>query len=183
MFCGYKFAKKEKGFEMKNMVLVLALAVAFAFSGVKDASAQVAWGGMYASGAAAAQALSTTAAKFTAFTAALPSSSTEGDLSVVSVIASDQVNVIANGSYLVRFSYSGTADATTLVTFSLRNGATAITGATTRVNHPASTSVTATIDFLYKPTADAVVSVYAQSASGTPNITATDCQLTIVRLK
>jgi hypothetical protein len=164
-----------------GLMLIAVVAAMFgSFAG--ESKAQNAWGGMYASGAAVAQALSTTAAKVTGFVTALPSSSTDGDQSIVTAIASDQV-ALAPGTYLVRYSYSGTADATTLVTFSLRNGVTAITGASTRVNHPASTSVTANIDFIFTPTAAATLSVYAVAASGTPSITPTDCQLVVVRLK
>ena len=164
-----------------GLMLVAVVAAMFgSFAG--ESKAQNAFGGMYASGAAVAQALSTSAAKVTGFVTALPSSSDAGDQSIVTAIASDQVALVP-GTYMVRYSYAGTADATTLVTFTLRNGSTAITGASTRVNHPASTTVTATIDFLYTPTANATLSVYAVAASGTPSITPVDAQLVVVRLK
>lgn len=165
---------------MKNFVLCLAIAVScLAFSPEKaDAKG---WGGMYVSAGAAAQALSVTAAKFTGFVTALPSSSANGDTSVVSVIASDHIT-LAPGHYLIRFDYAGTADATTLVTFTLRNGATAITGASTRLNHPAATTVATSMSFIFNPTAAATLSVYAVSASGTPSITASDCQIVVCRL-
>ena len=164
-----------------GLMLVAVVAAMFgSFAG--ESKAQNAWGGMQASGAAVAQALSTTAARLTAFTAALPSSSTDGDLSITTTIASDTMTLVP-GTYLIRYSYSGTADATTLVTFTLRNGTTAITGASARVNHPASTSVTANIDTLFSPTATATLNVFAVAASGTPSITATDAQLVVVRLK
>ena len=165
-------------FSIKKFVLLLAFAVCFA---PQEAQAQKGWGGMYASGASAAQVLSTTAAKFTGFVTAMPSSSTGGDTSVVSVVASDQIT-LAPGHYNIRFDYSGTADAATLVTFTLRNGVTAITGASTRINHPISTNVTASISFLYNPTAAATLSVYAVAAAATPAITATDCQIVVTRL-
>ncbi len=166
---------------MVRLKSVFAFVALLAMSSVSYG--QGSWGGMYVTAGAAAQALSVTAAKFTGFVTALPSSATNGDTSVTTVIASDQVTLAANGSYMISYSYSGTADATTLITFSLRDAGAAITGATTRVNHPAATNVTAVINFIYKPTVDATLSVYAVAASGTPSITATDAQLVIRRLE
>lgn len=158
----------------------IALAL-FSLSSVHAADSS--FGGLYASGASTAQTLSTTAAKVTAFTAAMSESTDDGDQAVDAVAASDHVLLKANGVYEIRFLYTGTADATTKVTFTLRDAGTAITGASTGINHPASTAVSTGIAFIYKPTSDATLTVYAVAASGTPAITPTDMQLVVVRIK
>lgn len=162
---------------------LFAACVAMVCSFASVADAQLAVGGLTRTGAGVAQAMSTTAAKVTAFTAALPSTSANGDLSVVASVADDQVAVVAGGIYVIRFSYTGTADATTAITYSLRDGSTEITGAAATINHVASTSMSGSIDTVYRPTAAGVISVFAASASGTPNITATASNLVVMRIQ
>lgn len=163
--------------------LVMAfVAVSFLFVS-NGAFAQLAAGGLTKTGAGAAQALSTTAVKFTAFTDLLPSTSTDGDKSVVASVANDNVAVVKGGLYLIRFAYAGTGSSTDAVTFSVRDGSTAIDGAQSTVNHAASTSVSATIDTIYKPTADGSLSVFAVAAANTPSVTATASNLVVIRIK
>jgi hypothetical protein len=147
------------------------------------AEAQMSVGGLTRTGAGAAQTLSTSAAKLDAFTAALPSTTTDGDQSVVASVADDNVAVVAGGVYVIRFSYSGTADATTAITYTIRDGSTAITGATATINHVASTGMSGSIDTVYRPTSTGAISVYAVAASGTPAITAVSSNLVIMRIK
>lgn len=162
---------------------MVAACVALFCSFASVADAQLAVGGLTRTGSGVAQPLSTTPAKVTAFTAALPSTSTNGDQSVVAAVADDQVAVVAGGIYVIRFSYTGTADATTAITFSLRDGSTAITGADATINHVASTSMSGSIDTVYRPTANGLINVFAVAASGTPGITATASNLVVMRIQ
>lgn len=143
------------------------------------------FGGLYVTGGSTAQTLSTSAAKLTAFTDAMAvnGATTEGDQSVTPSASNDYVTLMAGGVYEIEWIYSGTADATTRITYSLRDGSTAITGATASVNHVASTAMTSGIKFLYKPTATCNLSVYVVAASGTPGVTVIDSQLVVKRLK
>lgn len=172
----------NKTFVRKVLGLAMACIALTAFF-VQEANAQLAVGGLTRTGAGVAQALSTSAAKFTAFTAALPSTTTDGDQSIVASVANDNVAVVAGGVYVIRFSYSGTADATAAITYSIRDGATAITGAEATINHPASTSVSGSIDTVYRPTAAGTLNVYAVAGTGTPNITATTSNFVVMRIK
>lgn len=142
-------------------------------------------GGLYVSGGSTAQALSTTAAKMTGFVTALPSSSSGGDTSVVSTAASDIVSVKSGGTYLIHFDCTaemGTADIA--ANFTLRAGATAITGATCKLlAENTSVPTNASMTFLYTPTADVDLSIYVASASATPNFTPVDAQLVVVRIR
>lgn len=148
-------------------------------------AADNAHGGLYVTGGSTGQTLATSAAKLTAFTDAMAasSSSNDGDQSVTPVAASDYITLAAGGTYEIRWVACATADATTRVTYTLRDGSTAITGATASINHVASTAMTTGISFLYKPTSSCNLSVYAVAASGTPAVTVIDSQLVVVRLK
>lgn len=84
----------------KNLFGVIAVLFGLLLSTTAKAES---YGGLYLTGAGSAQALSTTAAKFTAFTTAMVSSTLHGDQSVVSNVASDNVSVIGGGVYLIRF--------------------------------------------------------------------------------
>ncbi len=169
---------------MKPLTAILAVAVfcLSTFAVVDDASAK--YGGLYVSGGETAQALSTTAAKMTGFAAVAESGADDGDQSVVATLADDTVTLLGGGTYLVSFDITalvGTADIQ--VAFTLRNGTTAITGATCGLEAEAADVPTnASMTWIYRPTADAVLSVYTASESGTPNLTPVDAQLSVVRI-
>lgn len=167
---------------IKPMLAVIALAVSLLAASVANAQG---YGGLYVNGGAAAQALSTSAAKITGFTAA--TAKNDDDTSVVPVAASDHITLLAGGVYLIHFDCSaiiGTADIT--VTYSLRNGATAITGAQCSahaITGMTTRPVNSSMSFVYAPTSNATLSVYAASASGTPNLTPVDANLIVHRIK
>lgn len=147
------------------------------------AHADGSYGGLYVSAGAAAQAMSTSAAKLTGFVTALPNDST--DVSVTPVAASDHITLVAGGVYLIHFDITalvGTADIT--INYTLRDGSTAITGATCSMEAEAATTPTNTsMTFIYKPTAAATLSVYAASASSTPNLTPQHATLIVTRIQ
>lgn len=169
---------------LRRLGLVAAL-IALCLIVLPATCANAQFGGLYVTGGSTGQTLATTAAKLTSFTDALAANGAtqEGDRSVTPVAASDHVTLMAGGVYEIRWTYSGTADATTRITYSLRDGTTAITGATASVNHVASTAMGAGITFLYRPTSDCNLSVFAAAASGTPALTVIDSQLIVVRVK
>lgn len=166
----------------KFSVFLLAIIVAMLFCAGTVSAADTPFGGMYVSGGSTGQALSTTAAKVTLFAGDFPSSSSDGEQSIVSSNSTDTIT-LAPGAYKITWTYSGTADATTAITFTLRDAGAAITGASSKINHPASTAVTGAITAIYRPTSTATITLYAAAASGTPTITATDMQMVITRLK
>ncbi len=143
----------------------------------------LAFGGLYVTGGAAAQALATSAAKLTGFTTVTAGSSVHGDQSVVPVAASDHV-LLKPGTYLAMFNITalvGTADIQVL--FTLRNGTTAVAGAACNLEAEASDVPTNTSFAMpFTITADATMSIYAASESATPNLTPVEAQLSFVRL-
>lgn len=162
--------------------LVAALALLLGCSHSAHAQGN-AYGGLYVSGGSTAQTLSTTAAKMTGFTTALPSSA--GDTSVVPSAANDNIALLANGVYLIKLDVTALVDTADIqITFALRDGTTAITGAQCKLEAEAAAVPTnASMSWIYKPTAAGTLNVYVASESGTPDLTPVDCQLTVVRIK
>ena len=170
---------------MRPFVCLVALAVASLFAVPAQAQSGGAYGGMYVTGGSTAQALSTTAAKMTGFATAAVSSSSDGDQSIVTTIASDVVT-LQPGTYMATFNVSAAISVINVeATFSLRNGATAVGTGTSCVIESSDAAATASGGFcgIFTVSSEATISVYAAAETGTPNLTPSEAQLTLVRLK
>jgi hypothetical protein len=143
-----------------------------------------AYGGLYVTAGATAQALSTTAAKMTGFAAAYTGASSDGDQSVVPVLASDHVT-LKPGRYLVNFNCSANVATINIeVTYDLRAGATAVsTVPKAKVEASDAAAVTcASFSGVFTVATEANYSVYVASESSTPNLTPVEANLSFVRL-
>lgn len=143
-----------------------------------------AYGGLHVTGASSAQALATSAAKMTGFAVATSGSSSDGDQSIVPVLASDHVT-LKPGRYMVNFSCSAlVASANVEVTYDLRAGTTAVSTVPKAVVEAsdAGAMTCASFNGQFTVATEANYSVYVASESGTPNLTPEEASLSFVRL-
>ena len=170
--------------DFSKIWLIFSVVVLACFAMSPDVQAQrIAYGGLYVVDGSTAQSLSTTAAKMTGFTAV--TEATSGDVSVVPSAANDNVALLANGVYLIHLDVTASIDTADIeVTYALRDGTTAITGAECRhEGEAAGVPSNASLTWIYNPTAAGTLNVYVESESGTPDVTPIDAQLVVVRLR
>lgn len=167
---------------MKQFQLAFAACAALIFGAIFAQESNAQYGSLFVSGGSTAQALATTAAKMTGF--ATLGATNPQDTSVTPALAADTITVKGGGRYMVRFDSTalmGTADIQ--VTYTLRNGATAITGAACAFEaEDVAVPVHTGFHFIYEPAADAVLSIYVASESATPNLTPVHAQFSVVRM-
>lgn len=166
---------------IRTLCVLILLAVSLQ-CGIVHAQ-KVAYGGLYVSGGSTSQNATATAAKVTGFAASQPTDG--GDKSIVANVSADTISLLSGGVYLIQFDVTaelGTADVQ--IYYTLRNGATAITGAKCKLEAEATGVPTNTsMSILFKPTAAATLSVYHESETGTVAVTPTDMQLTVIRIQ